>query len=147
MGNFYIQKYNLKPADRIVTPKSSLRWVQHHVVYLGQNHNGVDLIAENKQGHGVRVITANQFFNEINEVTRIERFRGSSYERRVAVERALREVGQPYSLINFNCESYANLVQHNKAKSRQAGTGLFLGFLGLLLLLGSAASGSNNKKR
>jgi len=40
-----------------------------------QNHLSVDLIAENKQGYGVRIITAEQFFSKTSEIIRIERFR------------------------------------------------------------------------
>jgi hypothetical protein len=35
------------------------------------------------------------------------------------VKRALDMVGQPYSLINFNCEHFSEFVQHGKARSRQ----------------------------
>lgn len=144
--NFYIIKYNLKPGDRIVTPKSALKWVQHHVIYLGQNYDGVDLIIENKIGHGVRIITADQFFTECPIVTRIEPFSGTGWERQAAIKRALDNVGQPYSLINFNCESFAELVQHNKIKSNQANTGLIIA--GVALLIGIAAAvNSNNKRR
>ncbi len=147
MGNFYIKKHNLKPADRIVTPKSGLRLVQHHVIYLGQNYNGVDLIIENKVGHGVRIITADQFFSQSPEITRIERFKGNGYQREQAVKRALDNVGKPYSLINFNCESFSNLVQHNRVESKQSNTGLGLGLLALGLLIAGVASGSKNNGR
>ena len=36
--------WNLQPADRIVVPKSDLRFVQHHAIYLGKDANGTDWI-------------------------------------------------------------------------------------------------------
>jgi|GEM_PF-5811160 len=41
----YVNFYKLKPGDKIVVPKSWLRLIQHHVIYLGQDHFGQDLIA------------------------------------------------------------------------------------------------------
>ncbi len=43
--NQKILQPGLLPADRIVVPKSVLRIVQHHALYLGKNHQGIDLIA------------------------------------------------------------------------------------------------------
>jgi hypothetical protein len=51
-----LQLKNLQPADRIVVPKSDLRWVQHHAIYLGKDVDGTDLIAENKFGRGVQIV-------------------------------------------------------------------------------------------
>lgn len=110
---------SLKPADRIVVPKSGLRIVQHHAIYLGQNHQGQHLIAENKIGFGVRLVTAEDFFRDVIEVTRIERFNGSNYERKVTVQKALQRLGQPYQLIDYNCQHFANEVQHGKIESEQ----------------------------
>ena len=124
--NQKIKKLGLLPADRIVVPKSGLRIVQHHAVYLGQNHLGVDLIAENKIGFGVRLVTAGDFFKDVIEVTRIERFNGSNYERKTAVQKALDKLGQPYHLIDYNCQHFANEIQYNLIKSNQV-DGLFEG--------------------
>lgn len=126
----YVNFYNLKPGDKIVVPKSWMRFIQHHVIYLGQNHLGVHLIAENAVGLDVRVITVDQFFQENPEVTRIDRFVGDNVQRRLAIERALKKLGQPYDLINFNCEHFANYVQKGVLKSDQVGWGILL--LGVL---------------
>ena len=128
----YVNFYNLKPGDKIVVPKSWMRIVQHHVIYLGQNHLGVHLIAENAVGLYVRVITVDQFFQENPEVTRIDRFAGDNVQRRLAIERALKKLGQPYDLINFNCEHFANYVQKGILKSDQVGWGILL--LGVLAI-------------
>src|SRR5579864_2499912 len=111
--NQKIKQLGLLPADRIVVPKSGLRIIQHHAVYLGQNHLGVDLIADNKIGFGVRLVTAADFFKDVIEVTRIEKFRGNNYERKLAVQKALDKMGQPYHLINYNCQHFANEIQYN----------------------------------
>lgn len=75
--NTHLQKLNLQPADRIVVPKSDLRWVQHHAIYLGRDENGTDWIAENKIGKGVQIVTAVDFFIDATEITRVEPFRGT----------------------------------------------------------------------
>ena len=131
----YIKYYNLKPADRIVVPKSLAGIVQHHAVYLGQNYSGQDLIAENVAGKFVRVVTADDFFQANPKVTRIERFTKNNYERRVAIERALKLLGKPYDLINFNCEHFANYVQHGKIESFQIGRAVF-GFIAFIIVVG-----------
>ncbi len=124
--NQKILQLGLLPADRIVVPKSGFDIIQHHALYLGQNHLGVDLIAENKIGFGVRLVTADDFFKDVVKVTRIERFNGSSYQRKLAVQKALNKLGQPYHLIDYNCQHFANEIQYNLIKSDQV-DGLFEG--------------------
>lgn len=131
-----VKHYKLKPGDRIVTPKSLAGIIQHHAVYLGTDHRGQDLIAENVYGKFVAVVNAKKFFDEYPQITRVEAFKGNNFERRVAVERALKLLGKPYSLINFNCEHFANYVQHGKIKSKQIdfalGVGAFVLLIGLI---------------
>jgi hypothetical protein len=117
--NQKILQLGLLPADRIVVPKSGLRIVQHHALYLGQNHLGVGLIAENKIGFGVRLVTAADFFKDVIEVTRIEKFNGTNYQRKIAVQKALNKLGQPYHLIDYNCQHFANEIQYNLIISDQ----------------------------
>jgi len=120
--NKRIKLLGLQPGDRIVVPKSGLRLVQHHALYLGQNHQGVDLIAENKIGFGVRLVTVDEFFKDVIEITRIERFKGTNYERKLAVQKALLKLRQPYHLINYNCQHFANEIQYGKVESDQVGS-------------------------
>lgn len=40
----------IKPGDRIVTAKSIMGIIMHHAVYLGTDHFGKHLIAENEFG-------------------------------------------------------------------------------------------------
>lgn len=114
-----VYNLGLLPADRIVVPKSGLRIVQHHAVYLGKNQLGQDLIAENKIGYGVRLVTADEFFQDVLEVTSIERFSGNNHERKVVIQNALNRLNAPYDLINYNCQHFANEVLKGKAESEQ----------------------------
>ncbi|MDB5227426.1 MAG: lecithin retinol acyltransferase [Bacteroidota bacterium] len=125
----------LRPADRIVVPKSNLNWVQHHAIYLGKDSYGVHWFAENKIGKGVQFTTATDFFASVNEITGIERFIGNVQERDEAVRRAYLHKGKPYDLLLFNCEHYSNMVQYKEIRSEQISTGLKvgLGFAALLL--------------
>lgn len=119
INNQYIQTLGLLPGDRIVVPKSGLHIVQHHALFLGKDRNGVDVIAENKIGFGVRLVTAADFFEEVFEVTRIERFKGTNHERKAAIQKALTKLEQPYHLIDYNCQHFANEIQYNIIKSDQ----------------------------
>jgi uncharacterized protein YycO len=133
-----IHYYGLKPADKVVVPKSNWRVVQHHAIYLGQDDYGRHWMVENTIGIGVRLIEASAFFNGVLEITRIERFTGTPYERKVAVQRALAKVGQPYNLINYNCEHFASEVQTGRSVSRQVanGVGIAAGVALLFMLFG-----------
>ena len=133
--NKIIRHFNLKPADRIIIPKSGIKLVQHHAIYIGPNHQGIDMIAENKAGIGVQIITANEFFKGVTEITDIIRFKGDYFQRQSAIQRALRLKGKSYHLVNFNCESYANYVQPNHSTSSQATNGLGIFTAACLLFL------------
>jgi len=124
---------SLLVGDRVVVPKSSIRWVQHHAIYLG-HENGHHWFIENKEGIGVRVVTAEQFFAGVLQVTRVERFIPKhNYSRQDLVQFALSKRGKSYKLFNYNCESFANHVQHGVAKSKQAQTGIGIGIAALLI--------------
>jgi hypothetical protein len=114
-----IAMLDLAPGDRIVIPKSEFRIVQHHGIYLGKSNRGVDLVAENKMGFGVRIIPAAKFFENVKQITKVVKFKGTSYERRKLVERIVSKVGHSYHLINYNCQHFANDVLNNEIKSEQ----------------------------
>lgn len=133
-----IAELDLAPGDRIIIPKSEFRLVQHHGIYLGKNNKGVDLVAENKIGCGVRIISLNEFFGNMNRITRVEKFEGNNYERRKLVERIVSKLGQPYHLIDYNCQHFANDMLKNEIKSEQVDN-LFEGLkiiAGVLLTIG-----------
>ena len=110
---------DLAPGDRIIIPKSEFRIVQHHGIYLGKNNSGVDLVAENKIGYGVRMVSLTAFFGNVREVARIDKFKGNNYERRKLVERIVSKLGHRYDLINYNCQHFANDMLNNEIKSEQ----------------------------
>ncbi len=127
--------WNLNIGDRIVVPKSFIKWVQHHAIYLGWE-KGHHWIIENKEGIGVRVVTATDFFKDVIEITRIEKFKPSTaYSRRHLKDFALSKIEDEYSLLNYNCESFANLIQYGKATSSQVSTGISLGVIGITAVL------------
>lgn len=139
-----IRQLDLEPGDRVVVPKSLLGIVQHHALYLGYNSQGQHLICENIIGVGVKLTRVEDFFQDVISVTRVEKFQGNNFERRKLVEKALGKLGMPYSLINYNCESFCNDIQHNIIKSFQASVGLFLGFIVIMIALINTDYGKQN---
>lgn len=137
----------LQLGDRIVVPKSKLDLVQHHAIYFGFNKNQHWFI-ENKEGFGVRVVTAEVFFVGVEKVTRITKFNPRiNYTRNHLRDYALSKRGKSYHLWNYNCEHFANDVQHGFAKSTQAETGKGLAAIGIIALViaGLATLGENKK--
>jgi|SRR5690606_15482714 len=133
-GKFYLN--TLQPADRLVIPKSALNLVQHHAIYLGKDNNGNRMYIENAIGRGVQVVNEAYLFRGGYEITRVERFTGNQHQRNAAVQLAMQLIGKQYDLLGFNCEHYANTVQHKKSYSNQVGVGLGLGLFALVLSIG-----------
>ncbi len=129
----YASRYGLRPADRIVEAITILGISKHHCIYLGSDHYGIEWIAENYKFKGVRLVKAADYFKSILKIERIQRFHGSPRQRKEAVKRALISVGQPYSLIDFNCEHFAEYVQYGRRKSRQV-ENAFAGLLAILFI-------------
>lgn len=116
---FYATKYNLKAGDRIIAPLTELGITKHHAIYLGWDENGVEWIIENTKFVGVRLIEANEYFKDVIRIYAIEKFIGNNIARKNAVQKALRLVGKPYRLIEYNCEHFANEIQFSKPESKQ----------------------------
>lgn len=130
-----VDNLNLKPGDRIVVPKSGAQLIQHHALYLGFDNNGNHFICENVIGEGVKLTRVCVFFNGTNRITRIEKFNGENIDRKKVVQDALTKLGQPYNLINYNCESFVNEVLLQKRHSKQVQNAFGLLGLGLLIAL------------
>jgi uncharacterized protein YycO len=128
---FYLD--TLQPADRLVIPKSGLNLVQHHAIYLGKDNYGNRIYIENAIGKGVQQVSEAYLFRSGYELTRVERFQGDWQQRNAAVQFAMQLIGKPYNLLNFNCEHYANTVQHRKSYSTQVNVGIGLGLLTLFI--------------
>lgn len=139
-----VKEFNLEPGDRIVIPKSLFGLVQHHALYLGCDEFGQHLICENVIGVGVKLTRVEDFFSGVESVTRIEKFLGSNFERKQIVQKSLARLGKPYNLINYNCESFCNDVQHNIIRSAQVSIGLFVCFFGLMLAVLNSNYGEQN---
>ncbi len=131
--NPILRKYNVKPGDAIVRPKSAFEIVEHYGILLGRTHDGRELIAENHCNDGVRVITADEFFKEVPKISRIKPFTGDNVARKRVVHNALAKVGQPYSLINYNCEHFANHIQTGRPSSQQVAWGIGLSILAFIV--------------
>jgi Lecithin retinol acyltransferase len=130
-----VNKLKLQPGDRVVVPKSEWKLVQHHALYLGDDGFGTHCMCENVIGIGVRLVKVEEFFKGVTKVTRIEKYRGNNYDRKVVVQKALSKLGQPYSLINYNCESFVNDVLLRKPHSHQVGNAFTL--LALVVVIGA----------
>lgn len=131
--NQVIEKFGLRPGDEIIIPKSELKLIQHHALYIGQDPGHIHWIVENKLGQGVRLVSANEFFAGLDHITDIQRFQGSDDERKLLVDRALKSLGKPYDLIKYNCEHFTSELTTGLAVSKQVGT-FVLGALGLLVI-------------
>jgi hypothetical protein len=127
----------LEPADRIVVPKSGIKLIQHHAIYTGFRL-GHHWFLENKDFIGVREVMADVFFQDVQEVTRVEPYSNAhrvSREQAVAYGRSL--IGRNYNLAFFNCEHLANAVQKGRPESKQVqnavlGTGLLVVGAGIM---------------
>jgi hypothetical protein len=124
----------LEPGDRIVVPITLLSITQHHAIYYGQI-NGIHYFIENKNGFGVRLITAEQFIIENPSITRIQKFPGDAYDRTYAIQKAYKLLGKKYDLLGYNCEHFANDIQHSVNTSPQVKVGIALGIFTLLILV------------
>jgi hypothetical protein len=126
------KQYGLKPGDSLVHPIAGVPGVKHFGVFLGENHYGVELFAENQKFVGVRVLNSGDYIAANGAPERAERLSCSDQERYTAVRRALQEAGKPSDLVVYNCEHYARFVQTGSSTSNQVGNvlaGLLLGAL------------------
>ena len=114
----YSTRYGLQPADRLIEPIFKTGLSQHHAIYLGVDRQGIEWVAENYKFQGVRKIKASEYFTTEKHF-HTQPFQGSYQQRIEAVKRALSKMGEPYDLIKFNCEHYAEYVQTGRAASKQ----------------------------
>ncbi len=135
-----VNHLKLQPGDRVVIPKSQWQIIQHHALYLGYDDFGNHYMCENVFGDGVKLTRVEIFFRDVTNVTRIEKFVGTNFERKVVVQNALTKLGQPYSLINYNCESFVNDVLFKNSHSKQVVN--IAGILGFAILISIIANKS-----
>src|SRR5450432_2634262 len=101
----YSTRFNLRPGDRMISPIFATGLSKHHSIYLGADHAGTEWIIENYKFRGVRLVKASEYFLHPKSFN-IKPFLGTGLQRQQAVQRALREIGKPYDLINYNCEHF-----------------------------------------
>lgn len=136
--NYQVQKFinenDIQPADAIVAKKIGYSVLDHFIVYLGRNYNGHCFMA-NSMEDGVRQYSEDEVLELIKtfEPVSIRRFHGSEYERELAIQRALSQEGQPYSLFGSNCEHFANFVQKGTRESPQVGFWIFTALTTLVI--------------
>ena len=131
----------LYPADVIVAKKRNGlgRILNHYIVYVGN-----ETFIGNLQ-NGVQILSETELSKLLldYEPVKIKPFEGSNFERKQAVSRAYNRLGQKYSLLNFNCEHFANWVQKGKENSVQ----VTIAFLILLFGITYKLIKVNNGKR
>jgi hypothetical protein len=119
----------LYPADVIVAKKRNGlgRILNHYVVYVGN-----ETFIGNLQD-GVKILSESELSDLLvdYEPIRIKPFEGTDFQRNQAINRAYNRLGQKYSLLNFNCEHFANWVQKGKENSVQVTILLSVLVLGL----------------
>jgi hypothetical protein len=128
--------YGLRPADRIIENIFPTGISKHHVIYLGMDDNGTEWVVANIIIKGVKKMRAADYFARVKKF-KIQHFVGEYPDRVEAVKRALDKLGEPYNLIRFNCEHYAEYVQTGRSSSMQVENvfkSLALAGLGLLLI-------------
>lgn len=98
--------------------------VFHYGIYIGDD----GYVVHNDKGGGVRLVR----FDEFAQGRPVEvEARVPWHAQAAARDEALRWIGTPYDIAQFNCEHFANLVQTGKAESAQVRN-----IVGLAILVG-----------
>lgn len=105
------------------------RILNHYIVYVGFDTFVGNLF------DGVKILSDQELMGLLQEYepVSVRSFMGSYHQRNDAVNRAYSKLGERYSLLNFNCEHFANWVHFGKCESAQVKTGFTL--LGSIILL------------
>lgn len=118
--NHFIQINGLEQADAIVLRKKLLGMVDHYAIFLGYRNSTPVFVANYRDG--VKEVGINEMHDVLQtlEPVAIEKFRGTSIERREAVQRAISRIGEKaYNYIANNCEHFKNWVQNGENRSEQ----------------------------
>lgn len=125
----YLQ--TLAPGDVVIAKKRTGlgRILNHYIVCVGHDK----FIGNLKDG--VKELHYNELMNLLSEYepTGIRRLNGTFSQRQQAINRAYAKLGHRYSLLNFNCEHFANWVQFGRVESSQVTTGFAI-LTGVILL-------------
>ncbi|CAA0151492.1 lecithin retinol acyltransferase family protein [Tenacibaculum maritimum] len=146
--NQFVKQNQLRPADAIVLRKKFMGMVDHYAIYLGDNpqSGSPEFVANFTKG--VQIIPEKEIVNQLKTYVpkKIERFEGTTHQRRRAIERAWLKIGdEAYNLLGNNCEHFKNWVHHGKEISEQVNKA---GNISAVLGTGVTIAGlvSNNNK-
>lgn len=98
------------------------RILNHYIVYVGNNTFVGNLSDGVKELPYYELMRLLQDYEPIS----LRRFNGSYFQRNEAINRAYSKLGHRYSLLNFNCEHFANWVQFGRLESSQVTTGFII---------------------
>lgn len=133
----FVEKNKLEQCDAVeLTDPLGLK---HYALMVDEHGSLKPRFIGNLSG-GVQILSDAQIEGYVNkcEVTSIERFPGNKIQRRNAIVRALKRLGEKaYNIIFNNCETFKNWVLYGKATSKQVvamTTGASLLGFGLALL-------------
>ncbi len=111
----FISKHDLMPGDTIIARFKEKMWglkgLNHYVVYLGDG-----MAIHNVPNDGVVEISMDDVVNSYTEVRKIERFSGDVS---ALLKRAKAAIGRHYNVLQFNCESLANMIRGKGTRSEQ----------------------------
>lgn len=141
--NTIIRNYNLRQADAIVLRKKILGMVDHYAIFVGYRGSNPIFVANYKDG--VQEVSKREMQNVLQTLqpTAIERFKGSEYERTLAIKRAMSRVGErAYNYVANNCEHFKNWVHSGKNRSEQVDK---VGNIALTVATGTAIDAIVNK--
>lgn len=127
---------SLRTGDLIVRQKGP--WSTHYIVWIGWQ-NGVQVVAENQIGHGVRYISLNEALAG-NPIKRFEKFGGTESQRQLVIHKINALLGKSYDLVVFNCEHFARWIATGKMSSSQVAIAS-----NILIASGALMSASRNK--
>ncbi len=91
--------------------------VKHFAIYAGV-HCGIEYIAENQIGYGVRYITLEEFLKE-GRIVKERHFNFSTEQQNATIIRINQRIGREYKLLGYNCEDFVNDVLTGKRGSSQ----------------------------
>jgi hypothetical protein len=110
-----IHSNKIRIGDRLVRNKGVLS--KHHGIYVGVQQ-GTPIVAENQVDRGVSYTSLASFLLwDIRNLSRIDRFSGSEYDRIQVIPRINQLLGTKYDLVNFNCEHLPNLYRKEGLKA------------------------------
>lgn len=121
----------IKTGDLIVRQKGPFS--THYIVWIGWQ-NGVQVVAENHNGDGVRYTSLEEALAG-KPIMRFEKFGGTESQRNLVISEINKMVGRSYDLVVFNCEHFARWISTGKIESKQVkiASNIFLVAGGLML--------------